>query len=931
MLKKILLAASVTLAFTGPASAASYQSPGLTVEASAPVVQFNGYSGSHNFAVPPHMYDVPISDITFPGSHNSYNLSGTGPDHCVTTAGSVGPGDNKNVHRSISDQIKIMGLRFLEIDVYQESNGNWCVYHGSGGRAFLDGNSYYFTNIMGEVADGLNHIGKDPIIIKFDGGELTEDVLRAELARYGLEDATYQHPPGAPVPSINDLYNQGKRLIIVSGPMGAQMSGFGTRAGAKDRADPFRSIPTSPDRFPIFMRWNAWAVDDTFGWGSTGDADYLQARLVGHGIQKWVHAAHRINQLIVDFPTRQSVGMSAMRAANIMNQVPSIKGKVIDGNTGETMRAMQYRYWTETLNLNNAGVHSPGGWFTSGDYNNKTTTSGVVYGEFDFPRPHGQTVRIEPFKEGYMFEPAAVYVEAENAATAINDIVFKAYPSSPTRLAERHSLIYKSGHVTLAKGVDVDSDGRPFVNDVTRVNYHAIINKGSGLCIGVEGNSVYNGTPVKMQRCNGSINQQWQFDTRQGHIKSAMGNYCLDSQGNGNSGHPQKLYNCISHNNLTYNLIGQQIVPHYTSANALDSNGQGPGGNLIVWNRSSDHNNRKWIFERQYAVSSTGQNTVTDASDDGKHAYFLIANEDKSNCLTADGPWSTAYVTAKNCVTKFRSGGGVSSNQTTNMINSMWRYHDGFSQFRNKAGGNDNFCLDHKGVNSDSGWAPHIWSCVDNHNNMKFRMNHPYWGGAAHTAEPVGIRAVTNNSYYLDNPGGWGNTTHLYTFNNKVHHQGWVIIPMMDINTSNLAQGKPTVQKSTYGSGHAGKAVDGNTNGNWGHGSVTHTNGEATPWWQVDLQGIKDIEQIQIYNRTDCCKGRLSNYHVFVSNDNMQWTSLTTINNDNSGKYTKLYHSGQSPDIKTFNLSNVSGRYVRIQLSGSGNALSLAEVKVIGK
>jgi len=153
----------------------------------------------------------------------------------------------------------------------------------------------------------------------------------------------------------------------------------------------------------------------------------------------------------------------------------------------------------------------------------------------------------------------------------------------------------------------------------------------------------------------------------------------------------------------------------------------------------------------------------------------------------------------------------------------------------------------------------------------------------------------------------------------------------MELNTTNLALNKPTVQKSTYGTGYASKAVDGNTNGNWGAGSVTHTQGETTPWWQVDLGSVKDLETIQIYNRLDCCKDRLSDYHVFIADEDMQWTSLTSIQNDNTGKYSKLYHSGQSPDIKTFDVSGITGRYVRIQLSGSGKALSLAEVKVIGR
>jgi hypothetical protein len=41
-------------------------------------------------------------------------------------------------------------------------------------------------------------------------------------------------------------------------------------------------------------------------------------------------------------------------------------------------------------------------------------------------------------------------------------------------------------------------------------------------------------------------------------------------------------------------------------------------------------------------------------------------------------------------------------------------------------------------------------------------------------------------------------------------------------------------------------------------GSVTHTNYEQGAWWQGDLGGQKNIKQIIIYNRTDCCANSLS-------------------------------------------------------------------------
>jgi hyaluronoglucosaminidase len=70
----------------------------------------------------------------------------------------------------------------------------------------------------------------------------------------------------------------------------------------------------------------------------------------------------------------------------------------------------------------------------------------------------------------------------------------------------------------------------------------------------------------------------------------------------------------------------------------------------------------------------------------------------------------------------------------------------------------------------------------------------------------------------------------------------------------NVAAGKPASQSSEGYGGGASRAVDGNTDGNWGAGSVTHTaeDGSPEPWWQVDLQAALPIHSVQVWNRTDC-------------------------------------------------------------------------------
>lgn len=132
---------------------------------------------------------------------------------------------------------------------------------------------------------------------------------------------------------------------------------------------------------------------------------------------------------------------------------------------------------------------------------------------------------------------------------------------------------------------------------------------------------------------------------------------------------------------------------------------------------------------------------------------------------------------------------------------------------------------------------------------------------------------------------------------------------------TNLAAGKPASQSTTYQAGtEAAKAVDGDVF------SITHTQHESQAWWQVDLGASSQIEQIKVWNRTDCCGERLSNFYVLVSDQPI--TSLGQAGVWNN------YVAGQAGWPSTIPVGR-TGRYVRIQLSGS-NWLSLAEVEVLG-
>ena len=143
------------------------------------------------------------------------------------------------------------------------------------------------------------------------------------------------------------------------------------------------------------------------------------------------------------------------------------------------------------------------------------------------------------------------------------------------------------------------------------------------------------------------------------------------------------------------------------------------------------------------------------------------------------------------------------------------------------------------------------------------------------------------------------------------------------------SSGAVATQSSLSGNGLAERAIDGSTDGAYNHNSVTHTKeGDQQPWWQVDLGKRVRLDEIRTYNRTDsCCAGRLSHFHVLVSNQPLGANERIALSDPRivwQGSY-----EATAGALTTFATPPIQGRYVRVQLEGPG-ILSLAEVQVRG-
>lgn len=121
-------------------------------------------------------------------------------------------------------------------------------------------------------------------------------------------------------------------------------------------------------------------------------------------------------------------------------------------------------------------------------------------------------------------------------------------------------------------------------------------------------------------------------------------------------------------------------------------------------------------------------------------------------------------------------------------------------------------------------------------------------------------------------------------------------VKVLTANGTNVALNRPATQSSNYGVAAAGRAVDGNTDGNYNNNSVSHTLIDDQAWWKVDIGmpkiggGLHTIANLEIWNRTDCCGDRLSNFYVYVSDEPFILNSYDSAGNlTNDGLHSYQY------------------------------------------
>ncbi|XP_026546725.1 fucolectin-4-like, partial [Notechis scutatus] len=213
--------------------------------------------------------------------------------------------------------------------------------------------------------------------------------------------------------------------------------------------------------------------------------------------------------------------------------------------------------------------------------------------------------------------------------------------------------------------------------------------------------------------------------------------------------------------------------------------------------------------------------------------------------------------------------------------------------------------------------------------NRQDCCSHRLFGAEIHLGDSLENNGIFNHLCGIIQDASLGSISTIYCDNNRgryisIHLPRKEYLTVCEVEVygaDNLALGKPTSQSSDYiyeSLGSPDKAVDGDCNGTWRHGSCAHTSLERNPWLLVDLGEPHKIYVVVLKNREDCCGERLYGAEVHLGDsldDHGRANPLCgIILNTSLGSITTIYCNGQE------------GRYISIHLPGEGY-LTVCEVE----
>uniref|UniRef100_A0A673MQS3 Si:ch211-215k15.4 n=1 Tax=Sinocyclocheilus rhinocerous TaxID=307959 RepID=A0A673MQS3_9TELE len=137
--------------------------------------------------------------------------------------------------------------------------------------------------------------------------------------------------------------------------------------------------------------------------------------------------------------------------------------------------------------------------------------------------------------------------------------------------------------------------------------------------------------------------------------------------------------------------------------------------------------------------------------------------------------------------------------------------------------------------------------------------------------------------------------------------------------SENVALKGKATQISLYGNSFASNAIDGNKDGDYSHGSCSHTANNLNPWWRLDLLKRHKVFSVVITNRADSVPERLNGAEIRIGN--------SLDNNGNNNPRCAVISSIPPGFSTTFECHGMEGRYINVVIPGWEEYLTLCEVE----
>ncbi|XP_051256804.1 CD209 antigen-like isoform X2 [Dicentrarchus labrax] len=140
----------------------------------------------------------------------------------------------------------------------------------------------------------------------------------------------------------------------------------------------------------------------------------------------------------------------------------------------------------------------------------------------------------------------------------------------------------------------------------------------------------------------------------------------------------------------------------------------------------------------------------------------------------------------------------------------------------------------------------------------------------------------------------------------------------------NVAPSGTATQSSTASGGYPYKAIDGNRDPVYSHGSCSHTSGGLSSWWSLLLPGLYKVARISITNRYEIPE-RINNAKILIGN--------SLENNGNNNPSCAVISSIPGGATSTFQCGGMIGRLVNVYLYHTNPevVLTLCELEVYGE